>query len=55
METSQDNAALSSPLLVPDYTRLESAKGEAGLEKLMPPLPTGQIRGICSAGSETSD
>ena len=32
---SQVNATLSSPLLVPDHTRLESAKGGAWLEKLM--------------------
>ena len=26
----------STTILVPDYTRLESAKGEGGLDKLMP-------------------
>ena len=36
-------------LLVPDHIMLESAKGEAGCEKLTPPLKTGQIRGLSSA------
>ena len=49
-QPSQVNAALSSPLLVPDHTRLESAKGEAGLEMLMPPLPTDQFAGSGRSG-----